>query len=727
MSKGVLVEKAWHQVAEHNLGAAIVTVRQMPELALLASGMDRLGRIEEDYKRMLSYMVDWYDDPKRGELYCTLLYQLWQLVSDIDLAYKKANVRSYIDASAIARHANMSYDFIRSVLEKYVTDMTMMSLDVNINVNDNLSVNGNGRQELLQRHHAFLSRVFHSLWTSSQWHDGDREFYSELLASPSIDTNDAITLTGAVLLGLSETFDVNKLRTLVSVYRHAENEEVRQTALVGVLLGLPKRRFSFEMLDEVFAELTGDNRFIDEVANLQVQILNCMNAENDRQIIEKEIMPTLVKNSNVSLGNLGLLDDGQSSVEDILNPERQEQMMEEMEEKASMMMKMQQEGADVYFGGFAQAKRSQFFNEMVNWWVPFTVDHPSIPQQVRETVEKSRFLKLIIAKGPFCHSDKYSLLSMGARVVGSLPKEIEKLDGDEAFVEAEIHGGTTDESAASIRRYYLQNMYRFYKLYNYRDDFRNPFTELFILDGVFSADEWNKAKMRVGRKLMKHKRWTMLVDLMNSCEKKDGEAWYMLGSGLMHSVGGHEEALDAFRKALEEMPDNDKILRQQARVLFLTGDYAGAEQTYLLLYEKNEDRPTYGLNACISMIRQGRYDEALKLLYQLDYKYEGNKDIQKHIAWAQLMVGKTEKALELFRLLTKNGGSESPECYLGLGYCHWFVHDLKSAVKSFNYFCKLTDASVDDLAYKLLDDIQLLTSHGIDTSEVYMVADLCRY
>lgn len=726
MSKDVLIEKAWHQVAEHNLGAAIATVRQMPEVALLASGKDRLDRIEEDYQRMLSYMVDWYDDPKRGELYSALLYQLWQLVSDIDLAYKKTNVRSYIDASAIARHANLSYDFVRSVLEKFVTDMTLMSLDVNISVNDNLNVDGNGRQELLQRHHAFLSRLFHSLWTSSQWHDGDREFYSELLASPSIDTNDAITLTGAVLLGLSENFDINKLRTLVSVYRHAANEEVRQTALVGILLGLPKRRFSFKMLDEVFVQLSVDEQFIDDVASLQVQMLNCMNAENDRQIIEKEIMPTLVKNSNASLGNLGLLDDEQSSVEDILNPERQEQMMEEMEEKASMMMKMQQEGADVYFGGFAQAKRSQFFNEMVNWWMPFTVDHPSIPQQVRETVEKSRFLKLIIAKGPFCHSDKYSLLSMGARVVGSLPKEIEKLDGDEAFVEAEIHGGTTDESAASIRRYYLQNMYRFYKLYNYRDDFRNPFTGLFILDGVFSADEWNKAKMRVGRKLMKHKRWTMLVDLMNSCEKKGGEAWYMLGSALMHSIGRYEEALDAFRKASEQMPDNDKILRQQARALFLTGDYAGAEQTYLLLYEKNENRPTYCLNACIAMIRQGKYDESLKQLYQLDYKYEGNKDIQKHIAWAQLMVGKTEKALELFRQITKNGGSESPECYLGLGYCHWFVHDLKSALKSFACYCKLTNASVNDLTNKLLDDIQLLTSHGIDTCEVYMVADLCR-
>lgn len=727
ISKDKLVENAYREVTRYNLGGALAAVRMMPELSLMASGRERLEHIQEDYDRMLAYMRSWYDDPKRGALYNNLLYQLWKLLADIELAYRKTNVRSYADATAKTRHANMSHDMVRSVLEAYVTDLTMMSLrDIGSDEGIQMDI-ASSKTELMNRHHDFLCRLFHVLWTSPQWQDGEREFYSELLTSSTIDVNDAVTLTGALALGLSEIFDINKMRTLVAVYQRANNASVKQTALVGILLGLPARHFPFDKLRNVFDDLTGDDDFIEEVASLQVQMLNCMNAENDRQVIEKEIMPTLVKNSKISLGSLGLMDDEQSSVDDILHPERQEQIMEEMEEKAMRMMKMQQDGADIYFGGFAQSKRSPFFNEMTNWWMPFSMDHPSIPEHVRKAVENSKFMRMIINKGPFCHSDRYSLLIMGAQVVGRLPKEIEKLENDDAFVEAELNGGTGNkETAANVRRYYLQNLYRFYKLYDHRDDFTNPFSRLFMLDEVFSDGRWNKAKARVGRILMKQKRWEWLARLMETCHETDGECCYMHGSALIHGSRNYSEALRVLQKALVEMPDNERILRLQARALFLTGDYAGAEQTYLLLFENHEDRPTYGLNACISMIKQGKYSDALKLLYQLDFKYENNDDIQRHIAWAQLMAGNTDKALALFEKLTKTGSSDSPECFVGRGYCQWFLHDIESAFKSFKRYCELSDTDIEGLVSKFLDDITLLTNHGIDTCEVYMMADMCR-
>jgi hypothetical protein len=65
------------------------------------------------------------------------------------------------------------------------------------------------------------------------WSECVGEAFSDLLLSPTVDTIDQQLLVSAVTLSLLKTFDYQKLRVLMMVYKRTTDERVRQRALVG--------------------------------------------------------------------------------------------------------------------------------------------------------------------------------------------------------------------------------------------------------------------------------------------------------------------------------------------------------------------------------------------------------------------------------------------------------------------------------------------------------------
>ena len=55
-------------------------------------------------------------------------------------------------------------------------------------------------------------------------------FYTDLLTSPTIDASDQMLIVSAITLSAMTIYDVKKFSTLVNVYRHAQEEKVRQRA-----------------------------------------------------------------------------------------------------------------------------------------------------------------------------------------------------------------------------------------------------------------------------------------------------------------------------------------------------------------------------------------------------------------------------------------------------------------------------------------------------------------
>ena len=173
--------------------------------------------------------------------------------------------------------------------------------------------------------------------------------------------------------------DVYK-RQLVEVYRHAHDTKVRQRSLVGCVLSLTNNQlFKKEQRTLVNSFIT-TKEAKRELLNLQKQMFNCMEADRDNDKIQRDIMPNIIKNSDLHFDRFGISEKENNPLENILHPDADEQKMEKMEESIQKMMKMQQQGSDIYFGGFSKMKRFPFFDHIANWFMPFSAHHPGLEE-----------------------------------------------------------------------------------------------------------------------------------------------------------------------------------------------------------------------------------------------------------------------------------------------------------------------------------------------------------
>jgi hypothetical protein len=142
-----------------------------------------------------------------------------------------------------------------------------------------------------------------------------------------------------------------------------------------------------------------------------------------------------------------------------------------LEDKIREMGEWQMAGADVYMSSFAQLKHYPFFHRMSNWFRPFDIHHPEL-ESIRQELEEVRITPLhLIAHSPyFCNSDKYSF----ALSISSLPKAMQEATIQQMEQQAMAEEGSLDKmrnliemkpQKEDISRQYLQDLYRFFKLW----------------------------------------------------------------------------------------------------------------------------------------------------------------------------------------------------------------------------------------------------------------------
>ena len=123
-----------------------------------------------------------------------------------------------------------------------------------------------------------------------------------LLCAPTVETTDTALLVSAIMLANSICFDVRKWLTLLQTYQQATNETVRQRALVGWLFTMPDgEEHLFQEIENTLKASENDNKTTRELLELQMQMAYCLNADADTETIRRDIMPTLMRNSDIRI------------------------------------------------------------------------------------------------------------------------------------------------------------------------------------------------------------------------------------------------------------------------------------------------------------------------------------------------------------------------------------------------------------------------------------------
>ena len=702
------LERVYDQLRAGNTGLAIMEMDTYLKAWPNQQSCEKLETLKSEYDLMADYWIQGATDPERDEQYLRLLQRTYVLMANIAI-HRHLNASSFLQqlhSSARQTGRPMNLEAIRQEMENFVSEVAMLELEPEHTRKEK-------SQALYKAHQQQMNQLFNYLLTSNVWSDSTGHAMEELLSSPTIDSNDQQLLVSAVTLSLMNRFDIAKFRTLVGVYSSSADEHVRQRALVGWVLGIDDdMEFVYPEQRELVEKMLKSKRVCAELTELQIQMIYTMDAEEDTKKIDREILPDILNNQNFRITKNGIEEIEEDPLEDVLHPDAADQRMEKLEQSFQRMMDMQRQGSDIYYGGFAPIKRFPFFYDISNWFVPFFIQHPDIVQFV-DKHEDNRFLDTILNKGPFCNSDKYSFLISFQQVVNSLPEEmLQALKHGEARME-EMGVREEQETPAIIRRRYLMDLYRFFRLCPNRQVFVDPFyrngpepaSSVFFFSLMFSKTPIDAHKLEVAKVMMKHMYQREAGFLLNTIPKSMRDIQFYL------LQGNYDEALH-----LE--PNNERALVGKARKQFKDQNYAEASDLYERLVLLHPDKVSYMLNKAVCLVNMEEYEDALKLLYQLNYEHEEDVNIQRVLAWTLTCDGKLAQADRLYQQLTSNE-SASEEDYLNNGYCQWLMGNIKEADACFdNYF------ELGGDYFEILENEKWLNQRGIGDTDIKMMMAL---
>lgn len=726
-------------IAKHNVGKALRAMKEtIAEDKLPGYIVARYEDVKNDYRLMQDAMMRGLRDDKIDEVYADIMRKVYGASLDVLIEEKVKRYSSFAYARVSAQQTEAHPDAVRTVLEAYVQDMAMMAFEPE-------NTRKAKMEKLTADHHAYMKQLFNALLVAPMWNDRRAADFADLLLSPTIDRDNALLLVSAVMLATMNVNDPYKWDMLAEVYVRATDKVLKMRALVGWVLSLPydprgPRLFPF--VQERIKAMLADKTTLKQMLDMQMQMLFCCNADADNEEIQRNIMPTLIKNTNLQMTRLGIVEKEDDPMKDIMDPNAAERDMEEMERKYRKMMDMQKQGSDIYFGGFSKMKTFPFFNDLCNWFAPFNAAHPALGA-ARERLAGSTFLNNLMENGPFCDSDKYSFALAIAQIMDRMPDNVKEMLNSDATLGPTV-SKEEQENPAYICRSYLQSLYRFFRLYRSKRDFLNPFildeledndgNALFMSYKLLACPEMEENAVALCGFLLKRK---MMRELMSMaiCYKSSQNPRLVRFLALVPMTDGKwQEAYDLFASVSEDQ-HTEESLRGMAHCCMSLKRFGEAVAIYRRLLAMHPDSFSYQLNLAVCLMSSDAFsscgdaascgdvasscgasscgdassceassslggkvearpnkvvEEGTKLLYKLDYEHPNNANVRRVLAWCMMLQGNFDKAIDIYTRLLSQPDAVSAD-RLNAAYAHWLSRDVARAVALLREYCNLCE------------------------------------
>lgn len=634
------------------LGTILAQLQQLvsdnPKLGM----QDKLESLTMEYRFLIDFMMKGYEDDRREELYRDMTHKAAMFLSDVR------------HALAVEQNTFLS-SLIKDLKGKDVSSAAII---------ERLRSEG-------ENHYQSLSEAFTVVLVSGQWREQDSRQWLSYLLSDETPADDACIMVSAIMLSSYTNFSLEKFRTLLYVYDTTDEERLRQRALIGWMMvwSGSEEVFAEEQKELVLQVAEGNEQLVGDVFEALMQMYTIRHSDEANEKISKEIMPNLTKNNMLMMTSDGL-DFAANSIEDVINPGESERRMNEMESAIRKVADMQKAGVDVFFKGFSSMKRYPFFYKIVNWFVPFRTDHPELAAS-REKLEDLQFMKRVFVDGPFCDSDKYSFAFTISHVFDQLPDTMKKfLNRDDV---API--GTLDanddvrKSGAYVRRMYLQDLYRFFKLFpqNKFEDFFGGRLDEFV-DAIPSLGDAAQQSISDFCTFLLRNNESKVAKKVNEYTK-DAVAQILLSATIAYSEGRYEEAFGLYSSVKSRIKMSNREMVGYARSAMRSQHYQEASDCYAGLMEIDPGNLNYALNHILAEANAGRAEGVVNEAYRYEYENPDNINVKRILAWTLLLSKRAAKSLEEFeKVIVLEGAAVTPEAasdYLNAAYAAWFAGD----------------------------------------------------
>lgn len=712
------------------LSKAIAIIRLYLQHNANAAISDRVSALESTYQYMLRYFAEGKVDPDRERLYSSLREDLYGIVRAIETdAIKEESPELYY--SALRKR-----DFY-----KYGFDQLLAKYD-NYNSVAMLSSEQAERIKMSRLAEDTLNDIFNYVWTLPIGSEKEIRRIVDVASNPDTSFMLSSQLVAAFTLGCLRIYDREKLIALLDV-DSTVGERLSAHTLVGIVLILSQhgRRLSDDYDLRLRFETWGDNLL--NYRRLREVVLDMVRTVDSLTLIRKvqaDVLPELLKAGpgfmNTFKNEDGVIDF--AALEE--NPEWEEMMQKTgLNKKLRKLGNLQQEGADLMLMGVGQMKQMPFFKDVSRWFLPFDENYSEVLDGKFEGVES--FAKLVTDSDLLCDSDKYSFYLMLSKIPEAQRAQMRQAlsaqqeQQSEEMKEMLLKSSTPEFDREALN--YIRSIYRFFEFFRLKNEFVNPFKFPFdFLSLPFVGDMMREREIiePVAEHYLKGKNYAEALALLDILmeESNDGVLFEKAGYCLMW-LNRPKEALSYFEKAELLNEQSDWLLRNVARAAEMAGDYDRAIVSLERLSEKYPEDTKYMITLARLLGNAKRYDDALKLLYKVDYLQEDASSVGLDIADILLQKGDYDKASDKYEDVCTaallHGEQVDWPTLLRAGYAMYGKGNVREALLRWEQAMTATGSEVKEpqqIGERLRKDFKALDSEKFPLSHVGLIADSLR-
>ena len=710
------------------LAIAFKKMRSFSEQQMTWEITDEIGRLEESYRYMLDYAMRGIADPSRQKVYAGIVASMNRLLDKLERhALTNESPTLYYNT---LRYINQSLkDSVTSLIRKYDTlNNDYWNTGAHLMPDCPQSMENRRKRETLERD------LFNLLWTAMPLTNEDYESLSAVFKSDRYYNRFKQFIISALLLGALEYYDPRRILLLIDAYE-AGDDNIAPVAVIALAVTLYMYRD--RTLDpQVIArlKLLSDNMtWHNDLRDAFLELVRARDTERITRTMQEEVVPEMMKLRPEITKRFTNPDNPNTDITDLdINPEWQEMLEKSgIAEKMKKLFEIQLEGGDVFMSTFAHLKSFPFFNDISNWFMPFHTERSEVALVPEELGDMVRVLENTPI---FCNSDKYSFV-LSLRNIPASQREMLKtqlnsqVDGLLEIQNSSIETGA--KKRASVMNRYVQDLYRFFKLFRRKSEFKDPFIlDLNLVTVPAISKEFNDIESlhTIAEFYFKHQYYADALSLFKAIESlsyPDIQLFEKMGY-CYERDNDYTQALKYYEQAELLSADSLWTLRHIALCHRMLGNPKEALSYYKRIVEKeNGESIATAMSIGNCYLEMGQFAKAAKYYYKVNYLDEKSQRGRRQLAWCLMMQREFEKARKLYdELLSSNPTADD---YLNMGHLSLAMADDNNALNYYKLCIAQNGSTLDDFAEKLNNDVEAFSYMGLDPDIIPLIVDAISY
>jgi len=689
---------------------------------------EKLSEWQENYKMMLLYLSEGVNDPAQEKIYTDLLHSVYQLTDQTIVEVKTRWLSTYpyeMRRISASKYQETPEQLIAS-LDDWVGKITLVEL---MEEGEEKKVK---LQKMEEERVKIEAKLFHNIWLSNLWKQEEQNLWLQALNNTLYPYASQSLIISAIILNLEEIFDERKVYVLLNTCEN-EQEELRQRALTGLMLFLrryDKRLYLYPAINNRLQYLAEQSRFIKDIRYIILQFILSKETEKITRIMKEEIIPGMMKISP-KLNNKIQLDElfGETGIDE-KNPEWQNLIEESgLSDRLQEFTELQLEGADVMLSSFIHLKDFPFFREIHNWFIPFISNSPSM-----EDLPASDFLKILFKSSLLCNSDKYSFYFS----ISQMPETYKNMAPDQytgdpsalqEILQEELSENTPNK-IHPVARQYIQDLYRFFKIFPRHSDFDDVFEiqpEFYNVPAIACFISDPESLTIIGEYYFQKNHFAEAAEIFERLLQEDpnNETVLQKKGYCLQMMENLEEALSVYLKADLLNSNNSWTIKKLAHCYRTLKQPQEALEYYRKAAALSPDNLTVQLYIGHCYLELKNYPEALKCYFKVEYLAKSKEKAWRPIAWCSFLTGKYNEAMDYYNKIM--GSNPNAIDCLNAGHTCLVLGKNKEALNLYRQALSAFNDSLGKFLESFTADIPDLLQAGVKQENIPILLDCLMY